>query len=147
MQVVEDRRFRDDSFKAFLRRGGSLTPDQKIDCADLRQGVEQGRQPDLADEPGNAYQQDLLSSERSEEHTSELQSRLHLVCRLLLEKKKKKESNAVRLQTTSPKSRALYTDPANPLHAPERLVYTKQPTHHNTYIATFTPSAAQAGTP
>src|SRR2546429_3959813 len=29
---------------------------------------------------------------RSEEHTSELQSRLHLVCRLLLEKKKKKPS-------------------------------------------------------
>src|SRR3989449_5086223 len=29
------------------------------------------------------------SSCRSEEHTSELQSRLHLVCRLLLEKKKK----------------------------------------------------------
>src|SRR2546422_7286841 len=28
-------------------------------------------------------------SERSEEHTSELQSRLHLVCRLLLEKKKR----------------------------------------------------------
>src|SRR5690554_7182893 len=28
--------------------------------------------------------------ERSEEHTSELQSRPHLVCRLLLEKKKKK---------------------------------------------------------
>src|SRR2546422_1170707 len=30
------------------------------------------------------------SNMRSEEHTSELQSRLHLVCRLLLEKKKKK---------------------------------------------------------
>src|SRR2546429_3969369 len=30
---------------------------------------------------------------RSEEHTSELQSRLHLVCRLLLEKKKKKSIN------------------------------------------------------
>src|SRR2546422_11302941 len=29
--------------------------------------------------------------DRSEEHTSELQSRLHLVCRLLLEKKKKKK--------------------------------------------------------
>src|SRR2546422_5564274 len=28
-------------------------------------------------------------AERSEEHTSELQSRLHLVCRLLLEKKKR----------------------------------------------------------
>src|SRR2546422_5784207 len=30
-----------------------------------------------------------LRKARSEEHTSELQSRLHLVCRLLLEKKKK----------------------------------------------------------
>src|SRR2546422_6032721 len=33
---------------------------------------------------------------RSEEHTSELQSRLHLVCRLLLEKKKKKNSRKLR---------------------------------------------------
>src|SRR2546422_5230116 len=32
---------------------------------------------------------------RSEEHTSELQSRLHLVCRLLLEKKKKKKNYSV----------------------------------------------------
>src|SRR2546429_2267066 len=30
---------------------------------------------------------------RSEEHTSELQSRLHLVCRLLLEKKKKRKQD------------------------------------------------------
>src|SRR2546422_8589774 len=36
---------------------------------------------------------------RSEEHTSELQSRLHLVCRLLLEKKKKREA---RLLTGTP---------------------------------------------
>src|SRR2546422_5298259 len=32
----------------------------------------------------------------SEEHTSELQSRLHLVCRLLLEKKKKKKTRTAR---------------------------------------------------
>src|SRR5258707_11060484 len=32
---------------------------------------------------------DLTPGERSEEHTSELQSRQYLVCRLLLEKKKK----------------------------------------------------------
>src|SRR2546422_6370151 len=32
---------------------------------------------------------DDVCTTRSEEHTSELQSRLHLVCRLLLEKKKK----------------------------------------------------------
>src|SRR5687768_17751827 len=31
---------------------------------------------------------------RSEEHTSELQSRLHLVCRLLLEKKKRRAARA-----------------------------------------------------
>src|SRR2546429_3501508 len=31
---------------------------------------------------------ELVAGRRSEEHTSELQSRLHLVCRLLLEKKK-----------------------------------------------------------
>src|SRR2546422_7965794 len=35
---------------------------------------------------------------RSEEHTSELQSRLHLVCRLLLEKKKKLQRLAKNLQ-------------------------------------------------
>src|SRR5437879_8448044 len=33
----------------------------------------------------------IASSVRSEEHTSELQSPMYLVCRLLLEKKKKKE--------------------------------------------------------
>src|SRR5690554_7045395 len=34
---------------------------------------------------------------RSEEHTSELQSRPHLVCRLLLEKKKKKKKQMIRV--------------------------------------------------
>src|SRR3989449_3466725 len=34
----------------------------------------------------------IAESRRSEEHTSELQSRLHLVCRLLLEKKKNTQS-------------------------------------------------------
>src|SRR2546429_1369695 len=36
-----------------------------------------------------------IVAKRSEEHTSELQSRLHLVCRLLLEKKKKEAAVAV----------------------------------------------------
>src|ERR1035441_10868480 len=36
---------------------------------------------------------------RSEEHTSELQSLRHLVCRLLLEKKKKKEQNRTQWHT------------------------------------------------
>src|SRR2546422_6584706 len=38
---------------------------------------------------GERYNKVDLVDLRSEEHTSELQSRLHLVCRLLLEKKKK----------------------------------------------------------
>src|SRR2546430_6874935 len=37
---------------------------------------------------------------RSEEHTSELQSQSNLVCRLLLEKKKKKDSNKITLVDT-----------------------------------------------
>src|SRR2546422_5999148 len=40
--------------------------------------------PRCAPSPGNILRRYM----RSEEHTSELQSRLHLVCRLLLEKKK-----------------------------------------------------------
>src|SRR2546422_7991212 len=39
---------------------------------------------------------DIWGDKRSEEHTSELQSRLHLVCRLLLEKKKKKKKAEIR---------------------------------------------------
>src|SRR2546429_628021 len=47
-----------------------------------------------------------MQKERSEEHTSELQSRLHLVCRLLLEKKKN----------------TLYPDPALCLASPAPLL-------------------------
>src|SRR5690554_7691915 len=46
----------------------------------------------VRDEVTHTPRPNLLAGylERSEEHTSELQSRPHLVCRLLLEKKKKK---------------------------------------------------------
>src|SRR5256884_3847300 len=51
-----------------------------------------GFDPATATRAFRFYMSDLGQIEflRSEEHTSELQSRLHLVCRLLLEKKKKK---------------------------------------------------------
>src|SRR5690349_22294345 len=50
---------------------------------------------DRPDDPRNDH---LIFSKRSEEHTSELQSRRDLVCRLLLEKKKKpsKRSPSIR---------------------------------------------------
>src|SRR5437870_7927373 len=55
---------------------------------------------DTADVYGNGRSEEILGKAlgpdwkdvRSEEHTSELQSRGHLVCRLLLEKKKKKNT-------------------------------------------------------
>src|SRR5260370_19381995 len=40
-------------------------------------------------------------AERSEEHTSELQSHLNLVCRLLLEKKKRRSRNTLQLRSFS----------------------------------------------
>src|SRR2546422_5906184 len=59
--------------------------------ADVRRTVE----PD--DDPSNpAAVHGIVGTSRSEEHTSELQSRLHLVCRLLLEKKKKAKSTGRR---------------------------------------------------
>src|SRR2546422_6077822 len=45
--------------------------------------------------PESAGRGGLSVAVRSEEHTSELQSRLHLVCRLLLEKKKKRKLTAI----------------------------------------------------
>src|SRR5690348_17628658 len=47
--------------------------------------------PELAILPSGACRDGRIASSRSEEHTSELQSPVHLVCRLLLEKKKKKK--------------------------------------------------------
>src|SRR5690348_17833301 len=50
------------------------------------------RQSTIAAFPAADFDQLIIvsSKSRSEEHTSELQSPVHLVCRLLLEKKKKK---------------------------------------------------------
>src|SRR6266481_7198451 len=45
------------------------------------------------DEQDQALHAELEVLRRSEEHTSELQSQFHLVCRLLLEKKKKHAQN------------------------------------------------------
>src|SRR5256884_4520723 len=64
-------------------------------AAMLQRSAADWNRGDLAGFMGD-YAKDSLTSyvsgghvQRSEEHTSELQSRLHLVCRLLLEKKKK----------------------------------------------------------
>src|SRR2546429_2661088 len=47
-----------------------------------------------------AKRRKIEKKKRSEEHTSELQSRLHLVCRLLLEKKKNRNHPLLNLANT-----------------------------------------------
>src|SRR5215471_20428389 len=57
------------------------------------------RSPGARTVPGLLRVPDLHADpRRSEEHTSELQSRRDLVCRLLLEKKKKKQNNYILLK-------------------------------------------------
>src|SRR2546422_4404667 len=64
----------------------------------FRSSNDQGSEPDVVmatagDIPTKeALAAVMMLRERSEEHTSELQSRLHLVCRLLLEKKKEEST-------------------------------------------------------
>src|SRR5690554_7694797 len=62
--------------------------------AGLRQSRQRGRGMTFAEvrqyQPGDDIRSIDWRVTRSEEHTSELQSRPHLVCRLLLEKKKKR---------------------------------------------------------
>src|SRR5688572_31927178 len=51
------------------------------------------RVPDVAEARAKLEAAGVQVNERSEEHTSELQSQSNLVCRLLLEKKKKQKQN------------------------------------------------------
>src|SRR3712207_7219415 len=48
---------------------------------------------------------------RSEEHTSELQSRQYLVCRLLLEKKKYQNSTSTQIHVLRPNQRIIHVSP------------------------------------
>src|SRR5205809_3607853 len=63
----------------------SVTPDEHCGDGSTHDCV-RGQPADRAGEVAALWLPALLPA-RSEEHTSELQSRLHLVCRLLLEKK------------------------------------------------------------
>src|SRR5687768_18083304 len=74
-----------------VEAGGGLVEEDELRVADERDP--QVEPPFLA--PGQC----LHPPVRSEEHTSELQSRLHLVCRLLLEKKKNKKNNPQTIDT------------------------------------------------
>src|SRR3712207_7471946 len=74
-------------FRSQTRRRGPLRA--PAGRADRRRRVHGLRHPGLPRTGLPAAQPDDVPAVRSEEHTSELQSRQYLVCRLLLEKKKK----------------------------------------------------------
>src|SRR2546422_7513007 len=63
---------------------GDLPPESQVPIINIQSADSQWAAGYLS------FTSEILQA-RSEEHTSELQSRLHLVCRLLLEKKKKKK--------------------------------------------------------
>src|SRR5436853_1831794 len=84
-------------FRSPLERGGlrELDVHQEVALVFLRH--ERPRQ-DLPETDGEDRERgEDEERERSEEHTSELQSLRHLVCRLLLEKKNTKTTNEVSL--------------------------------------------------
>src|SRR2546422_7864442 len=66
-----------------VEAAGCVLGEPKTDAMPVGEPASERRRPDQAQRS---------DGHRSEEHTSELQSRLHLVCRLLLEKKKKKNT-------------------------------------------------------
>src|SRR3712207_7935853 len=73
------------------QRGARLVDEDRVDLVDDREVVAPLDQVGLA--PRHVVAQ--VVEARSEEHTSELQSRQYLVCRLLLEKKKKKKKYSI----------------------------------------------------
>src|SRR5687768_18374040 len=72
------------SYDGLRRRDETLAPGERAEL-EGRRVLDEEAQDHRDQGHGDA------AAGRSEEHTSELQSRLHLVCRLLLEKKKKKK--------------------------------------------------------
>src|SRR2546422_7027370 len=80
----------DASAGQFIVRGAKMAADD----VNARGGVLGGRKIELVTEDDSGTPEKGVAGfrKRSEEHTSELQSRLHLVCRLLLEKKKNRKN-------------------------------------------------------
>src|SRR5690554_3147477 len=87
----------EDSLAAACKHAGGIQPGET--SADGRVTVERSPCLGLCDQAPAALVDDMavVGVTRSEEHTSELQSRPHLVCRLLLEKKNKQLATVSRV--------------------------------------------------
>src|SRR5437868_15465200 len=93
------------AFATFFQRPGdhrnlhSFPTRRSSDLAD--RGEDGGRLSDPSPDGFAGVQRDRRDGARSEEHTSELQSRFELVCRLLLEKKNQYRRGPLRRRTDS----------------------------------------------
>src|SRR5690606_41096141 len=79
-------------FLSIGRRLGGRLPAAAGPCSQMARAPRQFHRALSAGRPGGHHRAPDDPAHRSEEHTSELQSRENLVCRLLLEKKKKNKS-------------------------------------------------------
>src|SRR3712207_6888685 len=79
-----------------LDRLGNLLREPFLDLEPAREDLDDPRQLGEADDPSRRDVRD-----RSEEHTSELQSRQYLVCRLLLETKTASSAPSARVSRTT----------------------------------------------
>src|SRR2546421_6205629 len=89
------------------------------------------------------WSSDVCSSDRSEEHTSELQSRSDLVCRLLLEKKKQTSAISAADHTCGLQVRR---DPRCPRLPPSENSPPTQPPAPGSYIRPWCPPHGVART-
>src|SRR2546422_1874202 len=83
-------------YTTLFRSSGEAPHDHRGDTA-----LEDRLQP-LRGDRSDGLARDRAAARRSEEHTSELQSRLHLVCRLLLEKKKHQRRSSQYAEPSAP---------------------------------------------
>src|SRR2546422_4505256 len=91
--TLEARAFRD-SYEKFTAQGAEVVGVSSDSVRSHRRFATRHQLPFLLLSDRGGVVRERYGVERSEEHTSELQSRLHLVCRLLLEKKKKQNTSA-----------------------------------------------------
>src|SRR5690348_18141448 len=83
-------------YTTLFRSLASCSPSSASTAALNSRAVRLYRSPVTSKRPSTGSASIRWRSVRSEEHTSELQSPVHLVCRLLLEKKKKKQPDLSR---------------------------------------------------
>src|SRR5690625_6091107 len=88
---IEEKLSKRKEAKKELEKVNQIKKDQKNDLTESKQEVEKEITKLKEQKEEYVAKGNDLEALRSEEHTSELQSRGHLVCRLLLEKKKTRE--------------------------------------------------------